>query len=193
MDELLNDDLLTDEPGCWLYHQGDFALQGLPANTTPGVDLAFFPFPPLDPGDPIPVSGGGSFFSIIADRPEIRTFVRYVASPRWGEEWAAPPLSGFVSPNTRFDPAAYGRDADPVVAAVQRAMGELARAAIADGSFRFDASDLMPGPIGSFDEDRLTPGEFFQGMLDVVDGARTMDQVLSDIEAAWVELEAASS
>ena len=46
----------------------------------------------------------------------------------------------------------------------------------------------MPGPIGS-----LTPegerGVFWQGMLDVVDGKRTMDQVLTDIEAAWQELE----
>ena len=187
------DELLTDEPGCWLYHQADFALQGVPASATPGVDVAFFPFPPLDVGDTLPVSGGGGFFSVIADRPEIRRFVRYVASPRWGEEWAAAPLSQFLSPNARFDPAAYGRDADPVVAAVRRAMGEFARAAIADGSFRFDASDLMPGTIGSFDREELTEGEFWRGMIDVVDGARTMDQVLSDIEAAWLDLEAASS
>ena len=34
-------------------------------------------------------------------------------------------------------------------------------------------------------------GAFCQGMVDYVDGVRAMDQVLSDIEAAWVELEAA--
>jgi hypothetical protein len=47
----------------------------------------------------------------------------------------------------------------------------------------------MPAEIGS-----ATPtgrGAFWQGMLDYVDGIRTMDQVLSDIEAAWVALEAA--
>ncbi len=190
--------LLKEEPGCWLYHSGDFALGALPTSARPGVDVDVFPFPPLERGDAVPLSGGGSMFSIHADRPETRVFVRHVAAPTWGEEWAAPPLSQFLSPNARFDVAAYGRDAAPDVAAVQRAVGEMNRAAVADGTFRFDASDLMPGRIGSWDlaagtDPFQTRGEFWRGMVDVVDGVRTMDEVLSDIEIAWRELEAEQS
>ena len=45
----------------------------------------------------------------------------------------------------------------------------------------------MPPQIGSLGAEG--PGAFWQGMLDWVDGVRTRDQVLSDIEAAWVALE----
>ena len=85
---------------------------------------------------------------------------------------------------------AYGAEEDESEAkrAVRTALGTAARDAIAAGVFRFDASDLMPSPIGSFNRAEL--GAFWQGMLDYVDGVRTMDQVLSDIEAAWVALEA---
>jgi hypothetical protein len=66
-------------------------------------------------------------------------------------------------------------------------MGTAALNALAAGVWRFDASDLMPIKIGaaSYEEG---PGAFYQGMLDYVDGVRTMDQALSDIEAAWVAL-----
>ena len=45
----------------------------------------------------------------------------------------------------------------------------------------------MPGPIGSISDGE--PGAFWIGMLDVVDGRRSMDQVLADIEAEWQRLE----
>ena len=102
--------------------------------------------------------------------------------------WAAEPVSTFLSANARFDLDNYGRNAEPAAAETKRALGQFVRDAIAAGAYRFDASDLMPGPIGSFTEDGET-GAFWQGMLDVVDGKRTMDQVLTDIEAAWQELE----
>jgi len=117
--------------------------------------------------------------------------LEHLASPRWGEMWARSPLSGFISPNTRFDVSQYGADAGDSERAVQTALGTAARDAIAAGVWRFDASDLMPPDIGSFAAEG--PGAFWQGMLDYVDGVRTMEQVLSDIEAAWVALETAES
>jgi alpha-glucoside transport system substrate-binding protein len=43
-------------------------------------------------------------------------------------------------------------------------------------TFRFDASDLMPGAVGS--------GTFWTGMVDWINGTPTED-VLESIEAGW--------
>ena len=40
------------------------------------------------------------------------------------------------------------------------------------------------------DRRRVGPGAFWQGMLDWVDGIRTIDQVFADIDAEWAALEA---
>ena len=46
--------------------------------------------------------------------------------------------------------------------------------------FRFDASDLMPGQVGT--------GAFWTGMVDWVNGA-PLDEVLTSIDEAWPEEE----
>jgi alpha-glucoside transport system substrate-binding protein len=179
--------LMREDPECYLMHGGDFLLDLRGAQTEVGVDIDAFPFPPTFEGGPIAATGGGSLMSVHVDRPEVRVFVTHAASRVWGEHWAAYSGSSFISPNIGFDLDGYGSESDPD-AETKRALGRFARDSIAAGAYRFDASDLMPGPIGS-----ATPegerGVFWQGMLDVVDGKRTMDQVLTDIEAAWQELE----
>ena len=55
--------------------------------------------------------------------------------------------------------------------------------------WRYDASDLMPTQIGGWTEG-VGPGAFWQGMLDWVDGVRTIDQVFADIDAEWAALKA---
>ncbi len=180
--------LLTDDPQCWLYHQADFLGGLLPAGTQFGVDIDVFPFPPITAGDPISAIGGGNLLSAFGDRPEVREFVRYVAEPTWGERWAGQG-SNFISANKRFDVSAYGAN-DPAAAGPRQTVGVLARDAIAADTFRFDASDLMPAAIGSaFEGER---GAFWVGMIDVVDGRRTMTQVMADIEIAWQQLESGS-
>jgi alpha-glucoside transport system substrate-binding protein len=42
---------------------------------------------------------------------------------------------------------------------------------------RFDASDAMPGAVGS--------GSFWKGMTDYYSGAATLDTVLKQIDASW--------
>lgn len=182
------DSLLGDQPDCWMIHQGDFMLNFVPPQDAIGHDIGWFPFPPIEPGGFTGQYGGGNYLGVMQDRPEVRVFVQYAAAPEWGREWSAT-QSGFISPNARFDTAAYGRGLDsPAAAGVLRQLGELARSAVASGTWRFDASDLMPPEIGSIREND-EPAFFYQAMVDVVDGVRTMDQVLADIEAAWQALE----
>jgi serine/threonine protein kinase/DNA-binding SARP family transcriptional activator/ABC-type glycerol-3-phosphate transport system substrate-binding protein len=181
--------LEQDEPSCWLYHQADFVLGGFSAGTELGRDIDFFVLPPIDPGRVTPAYGGGNFVGAFGDRPELRVLLEYLASPRWGEIWARSAESEFISPNALFDVDQYGADASESESDVRTELGIIARDAIAAGVWRFDASDVMPREIGAFDGEQL--GAFWQGMVDYVDGVRTMDQVLSDIEAAWVALEVA--
>jgi serine/threonine protein kinase/DNA-binding SARP family transcriptional activator/ABC-type glycerol-3-phosphate transport system substrate-binding protein len=177
------------EPECWLHHQANFMLRLVPPGTRIGEDVDFFVLPPVDPVRPTPSIGGGLFASALVDRPEVRAFVQFMASPEWGEVWAADPDSGFISANRRFDSSTYGDGAQDPAAAVRIAMASAARTALDAGAWRYDASDLMPPQIGGWTEG-VGPGAFWQGMVDWVDGIRTIDQVFSDIDAEWTALKA---
>jgi alpha-glucoside transport system substrate-binding protein len=57
---------------------------------------------------------------------------------------------------------------------VERKVAELAKGATA---VRFDASDLMPGAVGS--------GSEWKGFTDYFSGAANLDTVLKEIDASW--------
>ena len=103
------------EPECWLYHQAGFMLQFVPAADQIGTDIDVFVLPPIDPSQPTPVIGTAGFVSALVDRPEVRAFMEFVASPEWGAQWAAEPGDDFMSPNQRFDLSNYG-DASAILA-----------------------------------------------------------------------------
>ena len=56
--------------------------------------------------------------------------------------------------------------------------------------FRFDASDLMPADDRRATTTAKPAGAFWQGMLDWVDGVRSIEQVFADIDAEWAALRA---
>ena len=86
---MLNHNDATGEstPECWLYHQASFLLNPYYAeeDVEIGTNLDFFVLPPLDPAQATPMTGGVSFVSALVDRPEVRAFMAFVASPEWGE------------------------------------------------------------------------------------------------------------
>ena len=103
-----------------------------------------------------------------SDRPEVREVVRFLLGSDYGAEMVK---SGqFLSPNRQFDMDNY----PPFV----RQQAEAFQAALASGAFRFDASDLMPPPIG----DRV----FFDAMMTyLADGPGSLDRILAELDAAW--------
>jgi hypothetical protein len=117
--------------------------------------------------------------------------MEFVASPEWGEIWATDPPERFISPNRRFDVSAYGdASLDPQVA-FNTQIASLAQTALESGVLRFDASDLMPVEIGA-GIDGVSRGAIWRGMIDWVDGVRSIDQVFADIDAEWAALKAKS-
>ena len=191
----MNDAVETKEPECWLFHQHDTILQytsstGQVAGTS-GLD--FFMLPPIDPTQPTPAIGCATFASALVDRPEVRALMQFVADPEWGERWADDPISDFTPANQRFDMSAYAGGDPDATGGFPSKVAAAAHAALAADVFRFDASDLMPDDIGFVtegDDGEIVAGAFFQGMLDWVDGKRSIDQVLADIDAEWAALRA---
>jgi alpha-glucoside transport system substrate-binding protein len=154
---------------CFMHKQGSFFagfIQGF------GFDLeefATFKFPAVNTEFSDSALGGGAYLAALNERVEVRQLTRFMLSQRFGRE-AAAELGGWLLPNVRFDLERYGDD-------LTRSFAEIVQAAITAGQYRFDGSDLMPPVVGA--------GEFWFGITDLLDGVRTIPQVLADIDAAW--------
>jgi alpha-glucoside transport system substrate-binding protein len=156
-------------PGCWLYQFPSFATGFVPEGSF-GTTTDIFPFPSLG-ADSRGVLGAGTIVGAFSDRPEVRELVRYILSPRYGET-VVESGAGFISANQRFDAARYGP--------FERRQAELIYAALADDTFRFDGSDLMPQEIGA--------ELFWDAMMRfATKGPESLDAILAELDAAWPE------
>jgi DNA-binding SARP family transcriptional activator/ABC-type glycerol-3-phosphate transport system substrate-binding protein len=161
-------------PGCWLYQFPSFAPEFLPEGSV-GVTTDIFPFPTLQ-RESRGVVGAGNMFGVFSDRPEVRELVRYILGPSFGESLAAS-NTGFLSANRGFDLTKYGP--------WERRQAKLIYDALARDAFRFDASDLMPPPIGG----PLEAGDvglFWNAMMRyATEGPGSLDAILAELDAAW--------
>ncbi|HEX5937547.1 MAG TPA: extracellular solute-binding protein [Actinomycetota bacterium] len=159
--------MMEAPPRCWLYLFPTFAALNLDPDDV-GTATDTFPFPAMA-GTTRGMIGGGELISALSDRPEVRELVRFFLSAEHGIEAAESGLE-HMSPNLNFDVRHY----PPFV----RRQAEALQEALAADTFRFDASDLMPPPIG----DRL----FWDAMMRYVrEGPESLDEVLAELDAAW--------
>jgi len=155
-------------PDCLMHRQAQFIPTFFPEGTVLGEDVDFFYFPAFAEADlGKPVLGGGTGFSLINDTPVARGFFEFLKTPIAHEIWMA--QSGFLTPYTGVSPDAYAND-------TWRGLGEILTNA---STFRFDASDLMPGEIGA--------GAFWTGMVDYVSGTPAAE-VAASIQARWDDI-----
>jgi len=157
--------LWDSPPGAYLHRQATF-IKSFIAAAHPELDMdqdvAFFVFPAIDPQWGTPLLGAGDLVSAFRDTPDVRAFLRYLASVEAQTIWCGE--LGKLATNVHVDPGIYPDDLTRAAAAILRG------ATI----FRFDASDLMPAAVGA--------GAFWRGVLDFVAGV-PLDQVLAEIEA----------
>ncbi|HBD90551.1 MAG: alpha-glucoside ABC transporter substrate-binding protein [Rhodobacteraceae bacterium GWE1_64_9] len=157
--------LFASPPTCYMHRQASFIPSFFPEGTVVGEDADFFYFPAYagkDLGQP--VLGAGTVFVITQDSPVAQAFMDFLTTPIAHEVWMA--QSGFLTPLKSANPEVYG---DPTL----RKMGEILTSAT---TFRFDASDLMPGAIGA--------GAFWTGMVDY-SGGKDVAAVAADIQKTW--------
>lgn len=161
--------MFDDPPKCWFHRQANWIVSFFPdnENMTYGVDYDFFYFPPVDPQYGKPLLVAGDVMSMFNDRPEVRALMEYFTTPESVSAWLE--QGGALAAQNSATSDMYGSE-------LSRQLADLT--ANAD-SFRFDASDLMPGEVGA--------GSFWKSMTDYVSGATDLDTALAEIDASWPE------
>jgi alpha-glucoside transport system substrate-binding protein len=160
--------LFNDPPRAWLHRQASFITGFFPDDVSAGEDAEYFYLPPIENGEggSNPVLGAGDVFSPMQDRPEVRAVIRWLTRGESTRAWLE--AGGFVSPHNDTPLDWYPDE-------VSRGYAEILQNA---DPFRFDASDMMPGQVGT--------GAFWTGMVDWVNG-QPLDEVLPAIDEAWPE------
>ena len=157
--------MFSSPPQCYMHRQASFAPAFFPEGTELGTDADFFYFPSFagkDLGNP--VLGGGTLLAVTEANDATMEFMKFLQTPIAHEIMMA--QTGFLTPHTGVNLATYMDD-------TLRGQGEILQNAT---TFRFDASDLMPGAIGA--------GTFWTGMVDYV-GGESADAVATNIQDSW--------
>ncbi|SHE31503.1 maltose-binding protein /trehalose-binding protein /sucrose-binding protein [Litoreibacter ascidiaceicola] len=157
--------LFAIPPKCYMHRQASFIPAFFPEGTEMGEDVDFFYFPAYADKDlGKPVLGAGALFAITNPSDAANAFIEFMKLPIAHELWMT--QGGFLTAHAGVNLATYADDSS-------RAQGEILQNAT---TFRFDASDLMPGEIGA--------GAFWTGMVDYVTGADAAD-VAKGIQDRW--------
>ncbi|MEM0981261.1 MAG: ABC transporter substrate-binding protein [Cyanobacteria bacterium P01_H01_bin.58] len=156
--------LFEAPPGCYLHRQANFIATFFPESVDLTTDVGIFPLPGIDPAYGTPILVAGDVFAMFNDTPEAQALMEYLASPEPHEIWAE--LGGYISPHEQVALEVYPNELTRQQAEI------LANADV----IRFDASDMMPGAVGT--------GTFWTGITSYV-GGTDVDTVLSDIENSW--------
>ncbi|MGC3936876.1 ABC transporter substrate-binding protein [Roseobacter sp. EG26] len=157
--------LFSIPPKCYMHRQASFIPAFFPEGTVVGEDVDFFYFPAYAEKDlGKPVLGAGTLFAITNPSEATNAFVEFLKTPIAHELWMA--QGGFLTPHAGVNTATYAEDS-------LRAQGDILLNAT---TFRFDASDLMPGEIGA--------GAFWTGMVDYTTGADA-EAVAKGIQERW--------
>ncbi|HEY5877466.1 MAG TPA: ABC transporter substrate-binding protein [Nakamurella sp.] len=152
---------------CYLHRQATFYEANWPAGTTVGPDAqvnAFY-FPGIDEQFGKPVLVGGETLVAFKDAPAVWALQYYFTSPFYSNERAK--LGSWLSSNKGLEEAS-----------VESEVLKVALLALNDPEtiVRFDASDLMPAPVGSDAEWKQ-----FTAWITGQDDATT----LANIDKAW--------
>ena len=157
--------LFASPPQCYMHRQASFAPAFFPEGTEAGTDYDFFYLPAFAEKDlGKPVLGGGTLLAITNPSDAANAFIEFLKTPFAHEAMMA--QTGFLTPHS-------GVNTDTYATETLRGQGDILLNAT---TFRFDASDLMPGEVGA--------GTFWTGMVDYV-GGDSAEDVASEIEASW--------
>ena len=160
--------LLQDPPFALMHRQASFITAFFPnGGSEVGQGLIdYFYLPPIDSEEGKPVLGAGDIYSAFTDRPEVQAAMRFFSTGFSTKGWIE--QGGFVSPHN-------DSSLDWYPSPIERGYAEIILAA---DTFRFDASDLMPGAVGA--------GTFWTGMVDYVNARGTNEtEVLDAIDASF--------
>jgi len=157
--------LFEDPPNCWMHFQGSFVTDFFPQDVQANLDeeVGVFQLPPVREDIPVTLEVGGDQYVVFKghDRPEVRAFIEFLATPESVQPWAEQGGSLFPHQDQSLDwyPTELERN--------------MAEAIIEAEEARFDGSDNMNSEVNL---------AFWKGITDWVSGSRELDQALSDID-----------
>ncbi|MCP3987930.1 MAG: carbohydrate ABC transporter substrate-binding protein [Actinomycetia bacterium] len=155
---------------CMMHKQASFFVAGIQDFGYDLDDFSTFEFPSVDPAYSDSAMGAGNYVAAVNDSKEVKRLIRFMASQRFGREALASSSTGWILPNVGFKTRWYTDE-------LTRSHAETVQAALVTDQFRFDGSDLMPPEVGA--------GTFWSGIVDLVSGAKTIPNVLTDIDTSW--------
>ena len=162
---------VVGDGSCALTHQASF-FDGFisdpengNATVGPDADVWAFMTPPIDASAGAAVTGGGEIVGAFSNDEDTIKVQEYLSSPEWANSRVK--LGGVISANNGLDPASAS---SPILQDAIKILTD------PDTTFRFDASDLMPGVVGS--------DSFFKGMVNWINGSSS-DEVLETIDKSW--------
>jgi alpha-glucoside transport system substrate-binding protein len=162
--------LFTVPPQCYMHRQASFIPSFFGDDKVAGEDYNFFYLPASTAANlGKPVLGSGNLATIAKDSPAARAFIDFLKTPIAHEIWMGQTNASFLSANKGINTEVYSSQANK----------DLGQILLNATTFRFDGSDLMPGPIGA--------GAFWTGMVDFVNG-KSAQEVADTIQAAWDKL-----
>ena len=165
--------LFTSPAQCMMHRQASFIPAFFPnkGEEVAAGEADFFYFPPFSSSNMKyvnvkgnPVLGAGTLYTITKDSEATRAFFQYLTEAKAHEVWMS--QGAFLTAHKSADLSAYA-------SAAQRKQGEILVNAT---TFRFDASDLMPGAIGA--------GAFWSEMTAFANG-QDAQTTADNIQAAW--------
>ena len=165
--------LFSSPAQCMMHRQASFIPAFFPnkGEEVANGEADFFYFPTFSSNNMkyvnvkgTPVLGAGTLYTITKDSPATRAFFQYLTEAKAHEVWMS--QGAFLTAHKGADLAAYA-------SAAQRKQGQILVNAT---TFRFDASDLMPGAIGA--------GAFWSEMTAFANG-QDAKTTADNIQAAW--------
>lgn len=133
---------------------------------SPDGNLWYFAFPSIDEEFGTPVLVSGDICTAFRDTPAIRAVMMHLTQ---AEPYQAAVESGVFYLPHRDANVDWYPDENKGIAEI------LANAS----AFRFDGGDLQPAVVGA--------GSFWQGIVDLVGGTKSLEEILADIDATWPE------
>ena len=152
---------------CALTHQASFFdgfITDAGGKVGPDGDVWAFITPAAEAGGQA-VTGGGEIVGAFSDDADTQKVQAYLSSADWANSRVS--LGGVISANKGLDAA---NAKSPILQEAIKILQD------PKTTFRFDASDLMPGSVGA--------GTFWKGMVNWINGTPT-DEVLTSIEGGW--------
>lgn len=132
--------LLNDENPCFLTWSGHYFRYYIDEDYKYGVDFGVSNFPPINYKNTI--VGIGDSVVLLKNDNISQTIISKILSSDFGKKWASYENTEYISANKNFNDKNINNE-------LTKYEFEVVHKALNDDLFRYDASEIMPRPIGS--------------------------------------------